>query len=802
VSYWSTEQTSSLVLQGAADVKTVQDLARLLRQLRRREARREGETQLTYRELAAKTGWSRGVIGEYFGGHILPPTDRFDTLIRLLGATPAEQGALATARDLVEERRRTDGVPAVTRSAVPRQLPPALPGFVGRVAQLAAMDALVSMPGRPPVVAISALSGTAGVGKTTLAVCWAHRVAARFPDGQLYVNLRGFDPTGTAMSPAEAIRGFLEALDVPSHGVPTSLAAQVGLYRSLLANRRVLVILDNARDVEQIRPLLPGSPTCLAVVTSRVQLSGLVATEGAEPVPVDLLTPAEARELLARRLGTARVAGEPDAVNEIVERCARLPLALAVVAARAAAHPGFPLTTLAAELGEAFSGRPGVGSDEAQGRLNAFDGGDPATDVRAVFSWSYRSLTAEAARLFRLLGLHPGPDIGVPAAASLAGVSPAQVRGRLTELARAHLVTEHSPGRFTFHDLLRAYAAELAGSVDTEADRRAALGRVLDHYLHSAHAAALLLQPGRDPILPDPAAAEPFVDDRQALEWFTAEHHVLVAAITHAADLGFDGHAWRLAWSMVDFFLRRGHWLDHAATQEVALAAARRSGDIAGQANAHRDLARAYARIGREDEATCQFRQALELFERLGDPTGKARTHHALASMLERQGFPREALHQAQQAHDLYRTAGHLSGQASTLNGIGWAYALLGDYEQGLACCEQALNLLQRTGDRHGEANTWDSLGYAHHKLGRHGDAVACYQRALEGYRRIGERWEEAETLSRLGDTHFAAGEEEAAHLAWERAAAILDELGHPHADEVRAKLTRDVSDTSVASEP
>jgi tetratricopeptide (TPR) repeat protein len=668
------------------------------------------------------------------------------------------------------------------RPSIPRQLPPTLPGFIGRVVQLDELDAQLTTDGRPSVVAISALSGTAGVGKTTLAVCWAHRVADRFPDGQLYVNLRGFDPTGTMMTPAEAVRGFLEALDVAPQRVPTNLPAQLSLYRSLLADRRVLVVLDNARDVDHVRPLLPGSPTCLTVVTSRNQLSGLVATEGARPITVDLLSSAEAWQLLARRLSADRVTAEPQPVDQIIERCARLPLALAVVAARAAAHPGFPLATLAAEL------------REAGGRLNAFDCGDPVTDVRAVFSWSYRSLTADAARLFRLLGLHPGPDIGTPAAASLAGISLGQVRRLLTELARAHLVTEHAPGRFSFHDLLRAYAAELADTLDGADTRRMAMHRVLDHYLHTAHAAALLLQPGRDPISLAPAQSrttpESLADYGQAMAWLTADRRVLFAAAGYASGNGFDTHAWQLAATLVDFLLRRGHWHDHIAIQRTALASAQRAGDRSGQANAHRDLARALARLGSYEEAHSHYRHALDLFEELGDNTGKARTHRGLCAMLDLQDRHQEALHQAQQALDLYRAAGHLAGQASALNAVGWSHAILGDHRQALVYCEHALTLLRQTGDRHGEANTWDSLGYIHHHLGRHRQAASCYRRALELFKKIGDRYDEADTLTRLGDTYCAAGHPEAGRRTWQHALTILDELGHPDADRVRGKLT------------
>ncbi|WP_237747060.1 ATP-binding protein [Micromonospora lupini] len=797
--------------RGGVEAQTLQELAGLLRQLRRREARQQGETRLTYRQLAAKTGWSRGIIGEYFAGNILPPPERFDALIRLLGATPTEQGVLATARDRIEERRRRPtrdhaatgraGAGAVrarsggaraatapTRFPVPRQLPPALPGFVGRAAQLAQLDAACAGPDtsgdddRAPATVVT-LSGTAGVGKTTLAVHWAHRVADRFPDGQLYVDLRGFDSTGTVVTAVEAVRGFLEALEVPPERIPTHLPAQVGLYRSLLAGRRMLVLLDNARDADQVRPLLVGSPTCLVLVTSRNRLAGLVAAEGARPVGVDLLSAAEAWQLLARRLGADRLAVEPQAVDEMIERCARLPLALAVLAARSAAHPAFPLATLAAELRGAP--RP----------LDSFDAGDAGTDVQAVFSWSYRSLTPQAARLFRLFGCHPGPDIGVAAAASLAGLPREQVPRLLTELAHAHLVTEHAPGRFGAHDLLRAYAAEQAERLDPAEARRAAIRRGLDHYLHTAHAAALLLQPGRDPVTlaaaPPGVAPEEITDHAQALAWFTVEYPVLLAAVAHARRAGFDGHAWQLAWTLVDFLQRRGRWPDLAVAQRTALAGARRAGDRLGQANAHRDLARVLSRLGRVDEAASNYRQALALFGALGDHTGQARTHRAFGAMLDGLGRYAEALDHVRRALALYRDAGHLAGEASARNAVGWAHAQLGQYRPALAHCEQALALLRRTGDRHGEANTWDSLGFIHARLGDHREAIRCYGRALRLYRRISDRYDEADTLSRLGESRHAAGDPAGAARTWRRALGILDDLGHPDSERVRDLLAR-----------
>ncbi|MGE5830027.1 MAG: BTAD domain-containing putative transcriptional regulator, partial [Micromonosporaceae bacterium] len=420
-------------------------------------------------------------------------------------------------------------------TAVPRQLPVDVRGFAGRADQLARLDALASTLGNEgATVVISAIAGTAGVGKTALAVHWAHRAARRFPDGQLYINLRGFDPDGAMVDPASAIRGFLAALGVPAERIPTDPDAQAGLYRTVLADKQMLIVLDNARDATQVRPLLPGAPHCLVLVTSRNQLAGLIVATAAHSLRLDLLTPDEARDLLTQRLGSRRIAAEPDAVATLISLCAYLPLALALVAARAATHPQLSLAALADQLHDTGT------------RLDALATDDPTTDPRAVFSWSYTAVSPPAQRLFRLLGLHPGPDISAAAAASLAALTPSEARPLLAELTAASLLAEHRPGRYILHDLLRGYATHLAETIDTDQQRHAATGRILDHYLHTVLPATRLLDPGRDPIPLAPARAgvtpEQPGDHAQALRWFTVEHQVLLAAVDLAAATGFDTH--------------------------------------------------------------------------------------------------------------------------------------------------------------------------------------------------------------------------------------------------------------------
>src|SRR6185312_14468111 len=389
-------------------------------------------------------------------------------------------------------------------------------------------------------------------------------------------NLRGFDPAVAAMDPSQALRGFLDALGMPANRIPEDLGAQSALFRSLASDKRILIVLDNARDADQVRPLLPASLGCVTIVTSRDQLVGLVATDGAIALALDLLSAADARQLLIRRLGPGPVVAEPEAVDQIITACARLPLALAIAASRAAARPNFPLTAIVTELREATS------------ELDPFDGGDRVTEVRAVFSWSYRALGEPAAQLFRLLGLRPGSEIGLAAAASLAAIPVGQARSQLTELTRAHLLTEHAPGRYSFHDLLCAYARELTQAHDDQATRDAATDRVLAYYLHTAHHSAKLMEPFHYPITlgppPEGVVAGKPTTAEEAMTWFSGEHNALVAAVKLSSRGGPSTRAWQLAWTLSTYLLRRGLWSDQAQVCQRALSAARRAGDQTGEA--------------------------------------------------------------------------------------------------------------------------------------------------------------------------------------------------------------------------
>jgi DNA-binding SARP family transcriptional activator/tetratricopeptide (TPR) repeat protein len=670
-------------------------------------------------------------------------------------------------------------------AARPAQLPADLPAFVGRQAELERIRALLPEDGSPPAtLVISAIGGMGGIGKSALAVHWAHEVADRFPDGQLYINLRGFDPTGSVMTPDEAVRVFLDALGVPPQRIPGDFGAQVALYRSVLARRRVLVLLDNARDAEQVRPLLPGSPGSLVIVTSRNRLSGLIAGEGAHPLTLDQMTPTEAFDLLAARLGTDRLAEEPRAAGEIIARCGRLPLALAIVAAHAGVRPGFPLSAIAEEV------------RDSHGSLDAFAGGDDiTTDVRAVFSWSYKALSAPAARLFRLLGLHCGPDISVPAVAALAGLPPRETRGLLGELTRAHLLTEHFPGRCALHDLLRVYAAERARAEETARERDEAMERLLTWYLHTADATYPHITPNRRriPLEPPPDGCRPlvFTTREEALEWCETERPNLVGAVHQAAGAGQPGIAWRLPAVLWGFFYLRSHtheWLD---TTTTGLAAARAAHDRAGEAQALADRSAALRDSGRLEEAIGPLREAMALFRDLGNAAGRTATVANLGDAYLQAGHLRKAVEYTRRGLAIARATGNVWSQGIALSNLGDAYQRLGRFDEAVDCLEQALTILRAHDNRWVEGITLDILGTVHRRLHRYDEAVEHYHQALKTHRDIGNRWGEGHTLGNLGDAQLGAGESEAARGSWLEALAILSECDHADAEKIRERLAR-----------
>jgi DNA-binding SARP family transcriptional activator/tetratricopeptide (TPR) repeat protein len=692
----------------------------------------------------------------------------------------------SAVRDLETAILRQDAAlagPVARRTHSPAQLPGTIAGFTGRRREIAGLDARLASTrdaGSWPAIVISAVSGTAGIGKTALAVQWAHYVADRFPDGQLFANLRGFDPTRPPAEPGAVLRVFLEALGASTGRIPDDLDAQVGLFRSMLAGRRVLVVLDNVRDSDQVRPLLPGAPGCLAVVTSRNRLASLAALEGAHLVPLDLLTPAEARELLARRLGRDRVQAGDRAVDEIIAACAGLPLALAIVAGRAASRPHLPLAAVAAELRAAAS------------TLDAIRGEDTATDLRAVFSWSIDALSPEAARLFRLLGLHPGPDLTAPAVASLAALSPDKCVAALAELIGAHLVDEPVPGRYMLHDLLRAYAAELAGQ-RTETDQRDARRRMFDHYLQTAHAGALQMGPLMESItLPEPGPGvfpERLLDENQAMTWFRAEHAVLMAMVEEAAAQGFARHAWQLAWSLDTPLHRAGRWRDEVRVHTVAAKAAKAAGESAAAATVTLLLGRGRSELREWDAAEHAVLEALRLYQERGDARLEAHALIYLGQIALLRGRLDQGVAITGQAVQLCQQIGEQLGLGAALGNLAEAHYERGEYQHARELSRQALDVRGQTGDREGNIPCWLVLGDIERDTGETTQAMHCYGTAARLSREVGNILYLATALTRLGDVQSLMGRWPAAERSWREALTILTNLDHPDADGVLRRL-------------
>ncbi|WP_151475909.1 AfsR/SARP family transcriptional regulator [Streptomyces albicerus] len=696
---------------------------------------------------------------------------------------------------------------------LPAQLPADVPDFSGRAPELSALDRLLSAAAdSPTAAAVSVVSGTAGVGKTALAVHWAHRARHRFPDGQLYVNLRGYDPDHP-MPPGDALTRFLTVLGVPGDAIPLDIDDRASRYRTELADRRMLVVLDNALSEEQVRPLLPGSPSCAVVVTSRDSLAGLVALHGARRIDLGPLPPPDAVALLRTLIG-ARVNTEPGPTAALAEQCVRLPLALRVAAELAVARPSLLLADLVTEL-----------SDQ-QRRLDLLDaGGDRRAAVEAVFSWSYERLPAPVARTFRLLSLHPGPEADTHAVAALLGEArdelppsvpeegpgqgqgpdevrgdapgevpggmpghvpgdgraaasrPAQAARTLALLARAHLVQPARPGRFSMHDLLHAYAYRLARTHDDEAAQQAALARLFDHYLSTAAAAMDALYPAERhhrPVVAPPAQGSLIVDDPAAARvWLDAERSNLAAVCAVAADRGSPGHAVRLA-ALLFRHLDAGHHTEALEIHGHALRAAETIGDLSGQAHALTNLGVVHWRLADAGTAADHLVRALELHRRTEDRAGQARTLSNLGNVHWRLDRLHDAARDHRLALTLYRETGDQVGQARTLTNLGNVCLRLGQYEQAASHQRQALALHDLTGDRIGRARTLSHLGNALLRLDQYEPAAERQQQALALFRQLGHQGGEAYALSALGDIRLRQGVFEDAAACQRRALELF----------------------------
>lgn len=765
-------------------------------------------------ELARRLNVSPSSLYAYLNGTTLAGTAVFDELLAALGVTGAQAGRLATLRDAAETARRLrhgrrgtagrtgDEPPAgPAPAAVPRQLPAAYPQFVGREAELRRLDALsaavADAAGTRPVT-VTVIEGTAGVGKTTLALHWAHQVKDRFPDGQLHIDLRGFD-SGAPVEAGEALYGFLLALGVAPGAVPAHERVAAALLRTLLTGRRVLLVLDNARSAEQVRPLLPGTPGCLAIVTSRNRLDGLVVREGALRITLDVLPRYAARSLLERLVGAARLAREPRAADELVDLCARLPLALAVAAARVAAAPTGSMNFLVAELRQAQG-------EAEQGQLDVLGQADADLDLRSVFHGSYALLPPPAARLFRLLGCHPGPEIDDFACAALAGTA-GPPRAQLDALTAAHLLRQQGPGRYALHDLLRAYARELAGD-GPPGEARAAVQRLLRHYLAAARLADRHLEPWHpaapdagpgdpadpvdpvDPLDAAPAALPPIDGHAAATAWFDAELTTLQAVMAQAAATGgLEPYAWRLARACALHLRRSGRRFQRGLVHGLAREAAGRAGDRAAWCTATRQLGDAVSRLDRPAEARELLHEALRACRERGDDEGVREVRLSLVRMYASTGHHERALPHARLALARAARTGDPLALADGLTAVSQTEESLGRPAEALEHARRALELYERLRHLDGQAGILLGIGRCEQALGRPAEAVAVYDRSLALDRSLGDHYREAHALDHLAGAHAALGHHEESRALRARALTVLEALRHPDAAAVRAKL-------------
>jgi DNA-binding SARP family transcriptional activator/tetratricopeptide (TPR) repeat protein len=684
------------------------------------------------------------------------------------GTQPSEVAGPALTRVAEAPARPVGSTP---EPVIPRELPASVAHFAGRAAELAELTALLDQSAgqAPRALVISAIGGMAGVGKTALAVHWAHQVAGLFPDGQLYVNLRGYDPD-QPVTAADALARFLRALGVPGEDIPPEQDERATRYRSQLAGRRMLIVLDNAGSAGQVRPLLPGTPSCAVVVTSRDALAGLVARDGAARLDLDPLPLADAVALL-RALTGPRVDADPEAAALLAEQCCRLPLALRVAAELAGARGDVPLAHLADEL-----------ADQQQ-RLNLLDaGGDPDTAIRAVFSWSCRHLDAAAARAFRLAGLHPGADFGPHAVAALTGGTLAESRGVLDLLARKQLIQQTSPGRYGMHDLLRAYARELAAAHDAQDEQDAALTRLLDYYLHSAAAAMDTLYPAerqyRPRIAPMRTPVPPTAEPAVARSWLDGERANLVAITAHAAEYGWPAHATRLAGTLFRYLAAGSYSQEATIICTHARAAARQTGDHAAEAIALYHIAGICWQQSRHQQATDHLQQALALFRQIGDRGREAGTLGNLGLICESQGRYQEASTLHAQAQSIYRQAGDLSGEMHCLVNLGDTEERQGRYQQAARRLRQSLAIARKFDDRYVECIALIKLGTVRMRQGDLHQAAGYFDQALGLCREASDRYQQADALTRIGDVRLRQGRLQEACDRIQEGLVLYQEIG------------------------
>jgi DNA-binding SARP family transcriptional activator/tetratricopeptide (TPR) repeat protein len=767
---------------------------------------RQVEALAVYREL-------RGRLVEELG---LEPGRALQALQRQI---------LARDPDLDLPVAPADGTPATVTPIVPRQLPPDPASFTGRGPELAEVEHRLTAADHNATIVISAIDGVGGVGKSALAIHAAHRLAGRFPDGQLYVNLHGATAGLTPLAPLEVLGRFLRALGMDGGQVPTELDEAAARFRSEVAARRLLVVLDNARDAAQVAPLLPGTPGSAVLVTSRQTLAGL---DGAPWVlHLDVLSPQEAVELLGRLAGPRRVAAEPEPAAEVARLCGYLPLALRIAGSRLAARPTWPVRALADRLANASA------------RLDELELAN--LGIRASVGVSYQQLQhspdptdRNAAAALPLLGFLDGPDIGIAAAACLLDRSEAETVRVLERLVDAQLLETPTPGRYRMHDLLRLYARERGAEERSEAERTAALTRVLGFYTASVSNAVSLIHPGDRDTAAEVGEAEGglgFTHPAGALSWLDAELANLVAAIEQAAATAGAPASLilQLPHTLQVFFHIRGFWGEWERVNQVALGAARRARDRAAEVLVLGDLGNAYWFLGRDDDASACFRRSLAACQELGDRAGLARNLNGLAVVGIRGRRYDEALVWLQESVAVRRQLGDREGLSTTLTNLGIVHQRQGRYDDAVACLEEAMSICEQFGDTRSwaldlhslgnvyelqgrydealasqrtcldtarelrydwlEAKILGSLGVVCERLGRPDESLAHQREGLALHRKLGDRHSQAENLQQLGLTLRALGRDQDALAHWDEALAIFDDLRNPAADEVRVLI-------------
>ena len=741
-----------------AEPGTVADFGRELKAWLRRGPRRGVKVGA----LAKRLGVSQSTMYAYLAGTTLPPTDVLGDLLYAIGVPEQEHRRLATSRDELERHRRHANDPATAPpTLVPRELPPDPTGFTGRIPELEQLDGALEQGGSngPP---LAVLSGPAGVGKTALAVHWGHRVADHFPGGALYVDLHGFAPS-EPRSPGVALAAFLRSLGVSDADIPPDPQERANRLRSRLAGSRVLILLDNALDVEHVRPLLPGESTCFVVVTSRNELKGLHVSPGAHQVPVRPLSTDVGERLLDVHLPRRDSGDASEAIRTLVTRCDGLPLALRLVAAQASARPEASLDDLVAEL--------------AQG-LDLFDVGDGATSVRAVFSWSEQRLPQCTAEGFCLLALAPAHELDVATAAALLGLDVRTARQQLAELVRAHLAQWGPNDRVTMHDLLRAYARERAEHRLSETASTAAIDRLLDYLIATAGRAMDLLHPFETTDSPADNEGSRFRDRRQAQAWVDTEWDNLMSAVRYAADSERFEQTVQLVAVMSRHLDQGGRHLAALTVLTTGLEAARRTGDRVAEASAMRDLGAACLRLGRHEEAMQHYRAVLTLTREVGDRAGEAGTLNNLGNVHERLGEYEKALDCYNRALPIAREQHIEGGVATLLVNLGATYAQMTEYEKGRDHCEQALTIFERNGDNGGTARALGNIGDILCSMGAYDQALDRLGAGLTRAREIGADSIETEILNAIGAAQLGMRCPVAAKQAHDAALASAREMG------------------------